>query len=59
MEQYVVGTKIKNTNKEIKGSSASIKNYMRSLAEIDVNQITIPKDWNVDNIPNPFKAIKD
>ena len=56
MEQYVVGTKIKNTNKVINGSSASIKNYMSALAEINVNPVTIPKDWNIDNIPNPYKA---
>lgn len=57
-EQFITGTVLKNTNTLVKGSLNTFGNYIKSCEAIDLNPVTIPKDWEIKYIPNPIKSLK-
>jgi len=57
-EQFIAGTAIKNTQTLVKGTYNTFINYIKSCEEIDLNPVTIPKDWKIKYIPNPIKSQK-
>lgn len=56
--QFLAGTVLKNTNTLVKGSQNTFTNYINSCEEIDLNPVTIPRDWKIKYIPNPIKSLK-
>lgn len=57
-EQFVAGTTLGSTETAIKGSLNTFRNYENACKEIGINPVTIPKDWGIKHILNPFKSIE-
>lgn len=54
-EQFIEGTVLKNTQILVKGTNNTFTNYINACKEININPVTIPKDWKIKYIPNPVK----
>lgn len=48
---------LKNTQILVKGTHNTFTNYIKACSEIDINPVTIPKDWKIKHIPNPIKIL--
>lgn len=57
-DQFIEGTILKNTQTLVKGTHNTFTNYIKACREIDVNLVTIPKDWKIKYIPNPIRTVK-
>lgn len=55
-QQFVEGTTLDHST-FVKGSLNTFRNYEKACREINVNPVTIPKDWGIKYIPNPVKSI--
>ena len=53
---FNVGTKLKGFKTVVKGSDATFNNYLNSCKEINLNPVTIPKEWNIKMLPNPGRC---
>ncbi|WP_413377198.1 hypothetical protein [Alkalihalobacillus sp. 1P02AB] len=56
-QQFVDGTTLAHTKTIVKGSLNTFRNYEKACRDIDINPVTIPKDWGIKYIPNPIKSI--
>ncbi len=55
-EQFVQGTRLKNTGITVQGSQNTFRNYVRACQSINLNPVTIPRKWKVSSMQNPFRV---
>jgi hypothetical protein len=60
-EQYIKGVKIKNTNPvvELQGTKATFNNYITLLSDININAVSIPREWGIPCMRNPRSQLVD
>jgi len=56
-EQFVGGATLARTGTVVKGSVNTFRNYEMACKDIEVNPVTIPRDWGINYIPNPINSI--
>lgn len=56
-KQFADGVKLKNTDVRMKGTVRTFNKYLKLLKDMEINPITVPKNWEVDILQNLSELI--